>query len=376
MDRVALAGAATTLVGVALLPFVELRANRIVTGESLRVWSSASWLGWMLVALALAGIVVAALPSRSRAPLVLASGVAGFSAWAFAVGGSAARLMPIGDSPVRVSIGGGAWLALVGIAVVWFQGNRGTPSSTARGLAAAIAVAAVAGAWFLGGLPKLSLVYEYRGFSDTFWTLVFNHIGLSIGGTAIAALLGVPLGIAAARTAAVRASVIPAAGVVQTVPSLALYGLLVIPLGLLRLPTLGMVPALVALTLYALLPIVRNTYLGISGVDPAVIDAGLGMGMGRGELLWSVEMPLALPLVLEGLRASLIMTVGIAAVMAIAGAQDLGTLIFIGWGSTAVDQVLLGAIPMVMLSIVADQGVRALERTIVSPGIRPIQGQG
>ena len=374
VDRVAFAGAAIALIGVAVFPLVEYRANRLVTGEPLRAWSSAGWVGWLLVALLLAGMVAAAGPRRHREPWVLGAGVAGFSTWAFAVGGSAARLMPAGDSAARVSIAGGAWLALVGIAIVWFQGQRNIGSSRARVLAAAVAAVAVLGAWYFGGLPKLSLVYEYHA-QDTFWTLVLNHIGLSIGGTAIAAVLGVPLGIAAARTAGVRASVIPAAGIVQTVPSLALYGLLVIPLGMLGLPTLGAVPALIALTLYALLPIVRNTYLGISGVDSAIVDAGHGMGMGRAELLWRVEMPLALPLVLEGLRVSLVMTIGIAAVMAIAGAQDLGTLVFLGWGSTAVDQVLLGAIPMVVLSLIADQSLRALERSIVSPGIRPFHGQ-
>jgi osmoprotectant transport system permease protein len=234
---------------------------------------------------------------------------------------------------------------------------------------------AVLVAWFFGGLSQTSLVHEYQAQSDTFWTLTSNHVLLAMGGTAIATLIGIPLGIAASRTTAVRASVIPAAGIIQTVPSLALYGLLIVPLGMLGLPTLGAVPALIALTLYALLPIVRNTYLGVSGVDPAIIDAGRGMGMGRTELLWRVEFPLALPLVLEGLRASLVMTVGITAVMAIAGAQTLGTLVFLGWGSVASDLVLLGAIPMVVLSIVADQGVRALERSVVSPGIRIREGQ-
>lgn len=374
MDRVAFAGAAIALAGVTLLPFAEFRANRIVSGETFRAWSSAGLLGWLLVALTVACLGAAVLPLRYRGPGVLAAGVAGFSAWVFAVGGSAARLMPGGDSAARVSIAGGAWLALVGIAIVWFQGHHLT-SSRAHVAAVAVAVAAVLAAWYLDGLPKVSLVYEYRVQSDTFWTLVSNHIELSLGGVAIAAALGVPLGIASTRAAAVRATVIPAAGIVQTVPSLALYGLLVIPLGMLGLPTLGAVPALIALTLYALLPIVRNTYLGVSGVDPAIIDAGRGMGMGRGELLWRVEIPLALPLVLEGLRASLVMTVGIAAVMGIIGAQTLGVLVFQGFGSIAPDLVLLGAVPMVVIAIIADQGIRALERTIVSPGIRIRAGQ-
>jgi osmoprotectant transport system permease protein len=261
-------------------------------------------------------------------------------------------------------------VALVGIAILWFQGNRVARSRRATLFAALAGIALLVAGWSLGGLSQLSLAVEYRAQADTFWQLTYNHAVQSLTGTLIAACIGIPLGIAAARGRFVRAVAIPVAGIIQTIPSLALYGLLVIPLAALGLPTLGTVPALIALTLYALLPIVRNTFLGVSGVDPSAVDAGLGMGMSRRELLWRVEIPLALPLVLEGLRAALVLTIGIAAVMAIAGAQNLGTLIFLGWGSIAVDLVLLGAIPMVVMSIVADQGMRAMESVVVSPGIR------
>jgi osmoprotectant transport system permease protein len=221
-----------------------------------------------------------------------------------------------------------------------------------------------------GGLQSLSLALEYQAQSATFWVLTWRHVMLTVGGTAIAAVIGVPLGIAAARRRFVRGTAIPIAGVIQTIPSLALFGILMAVLGVLALPTIGTLPALIALTLYALLPIVRNTYLGVAGVDPATVDAGRGMGMSTSELLLRVELPLALPLLLEGLRAALVLTVGIAAVMAIGGAQDLGTLVYSGWGVQSADLVLLGAIPMVILSIIADQGMRAVERGLVSPGIR------
>jgi osmoprotectant transport system permease protein len=308
-----------------------------------------------------------------RSSALLACGVGSFAVWLLAIGSAAARLRPPGDTPARVSVASGGWVILVGIAIVWFQGDR-SAGRPARLVAAAVAIAALVGAWFFGGLPNLSLVAEYYN-EPTFWTLTYDHIVLAMGGTAIAAVLGIPLGVAAARTAAVRSTVIPIAGIIQTVPSLALYGLLIVPLGLLGLPTLGTVPALIALTLYALLPIIRNTYLGVSGVDPAVVDAGRGMGMSATELLVRVELPLALPLMLEGVRAALVMTIGVAAVMAIVGAQTLGVFVFEGFGETAVDLVLLGALPMVVLSIIADQGMRGLERTIVSPGIRFAESQ-
>lgn len=363
------------LAGGLVLPFAEFRANRIVSGQLYRVVGSAGIWGWLLLALAAAALILDFLPRPARGDALLACGVLGFSAWLFAVGTSAARLMPSPDSPARVSIAGGAWLMLVGFAVIWFQGSRTSTVRGGRAAALGVFLAAAVCAWLVGGLPQLSIVREYQAQSDTFLPLTYSHIGLSVGGTAIAVLLGVPLGIAASRLAAIRASVIPVASIIQTIPSLALYGLLIVPLGMLGLPTIGPLPALIALTLYALLPIVRNTYLGVVGVDPAIIDAGRGMGMRRGELLWRVEVPMALPLVLEGIRASLVMTVGVAAVMAITGAQTLGTLVFLGWGSVAVDLVLLGALPMVALSIVADQGMRAIERAAVSPGIRIPEGQ-
>ncbi len=375
VDRVALSGAAVALASGFVLPFVEFRANRIVEGVSYRTWSVAGVWGWLLLAALAASFAAALLPRGLRGNSLLVCGVGGFAAWLFAAGAAATRLMPTNGSSARVSIAMGAWLIFLGISVVLFQGNQTSTINGGRAMALAVAGGAGVAAWFLGGLQQLSLVYEYQAQSDTIWTLTSNHIVLSLGATAIALVIGIPLGIAASRVTAVRATVIPVAGIIQTVPSLALYGLLIVPLGLLGLPTLGTLPALIALTLYALLPIVRNTYLGVSGVDQAVIDAGRGMGMRRGELLLLVELPLALPLVLEGIRASLIMVIGITAVMAIIGAQTLGTLVFLGWGSIAVDLVLLGALPMVVLSIIADQGMRFLQRAIVSPGILIREGQ-
>ena len=370
VDRAASVGAAVALAGCILLPFVEFRANRIVDGQLLRLWQCAGPWTWVLLASALAAFGAAALPPRFRGTGLLAAAVASFGALLFALGSATLTLMPASDTPARVSVASGAWIVLVGIAMVWFQGNRLARSHRTALVAGFVAGALLLAAWGFGGLSQLSLAIEYRTQADTFWQLVYNHVALSLGATLIAAVIGVPLGIVAARSRVVRSIAVPVVGLIQTIPSLALYGLLVIPLAALGLPTLGTVPALIALTLYALLPIVRNTFLGVSGVDSAVVDAGRGMGMSSGELLLQVEVPLALPLVLEGLRAALVLTIGIAAVMAIAGAQNLGTLIFLGWGSIAVDLVLLGAIPMVVISIIADQGMRLLESVVVSPGIR------
>jgi len=144
----------------------------------------------------------------------------------------------------------------------------------------------------------------------------------------------------------------------------------VFPLAALGLPGIGPLPGVIALTLYALLPIVRNTYVGLSEVDPAIVDAGRGMGMSGSQLLLRVEAPLALPLVIEGVRSAAVLVIGIAAVVAFVGVGTLGVLVFEGWGVQADDLILLGAVPMVVLAVAADSGLRALARAATSPGIR------
>ena len=369
-DRVALAASVVALAGWSLLPFVEFRANRIVDGAQLRVWAAAGPWAWLLLAALVLALASALAPVALRGRALVAAGASSYAVLLFAIGAAAQGLTPPGDSPARVSIGAGAWVMLAGIAALWFQGAQSDASRSWKLAAGVVGVLATVAGVAFGGLAYLSLALEYQAQKDTFWWLTYRHVLLTLGGTAIAAAIGVPLGIAAARARFVRYTAIPTVGIIQTIPSLALFGLLMIPLAALGLPTIGTLPALIALTLYALLPIVRNTFLGVSGVDAGVVDAGRGMGMSRAELLLRVELPLALPLLLEGLRAALVLTVGIAAVMAIGGAQDLGTLVFLGWGAQAADRVLLGAIPMVVLSVFADQGMRALERAIVSPGIR------
>ena len=370
-DRVALSGSVVALAGCVLLPFAQFSANRIVNGSYLPLFASAgpAW-GAALVAALLLTLAAAFAPRRWRGQAVLAAAILAFGVVLFATGAAAVRLTPPGDTPARVSVGAGAWLVLVGVGVAWFQGAKTTGSRRAALAAALAAAVLVVAAGFVGGLTLQSLAIEYRNESDNFWTLTVRHIWQSVGGMGLGAVLGVPLGILSARAKSVRSIVIPVVSIIQTLPSLALFGMLMVVLTALALPSIGTVPTLVALTLYSLLPIVRNTFLGVSGVDPAIVDAGQGMGMSRWQLLWRVELPLALPLLIEGLRQALVLTIGIAAVMAIGGAQNLGTIIYDGIGSLANDKVLLGAIPMVLLAIVADQVMRLIERAIVSPGIR------
>ena len=169
------------------------------------------------------------------------------------------------------------------------------------------------------------------------------------------------------------------ANITQTVPSLALFGLLIAPLSALSFtfPSLreigirgvGDTPAIIALTIYSLLPIVRNTYVGLRQVDTAVIDAGIGVGMSRTQVFRKIEVPLAAPLVLEGVRTALVQSVGLAAVAALIGAGGLGWFIFQGLGQAATDMILLGAIPIIVMAIIVDAIMRTMVRLVTPEGL-------
>jgi osmoprotectant transport system permease protein len=165
----------------------------------------------------------------------------------------------------------------------------------------------------------------------------------------------------------------------QTIPSLALFGLMIAPLAFLsrQVPALrelgirgvGNAPAIIALTLYGLLPIVRNTFVGLKSIDRGVLDAGRGMGMSRPQLLLMVQLPIALPIILTGLRITAVQTVGNAAVAALIGARGLGNFVFQGLGQAAPDLIVLGALPIVVLAVVVDRVMDALI-TALRPGAK------
>jgi osmoprotectant transport system permease protein len=188
--------------------------------------------------------------------------------------------------------------------------------------------------------------------------LTVEHLWLVGISTLIAAFVGIPLGVMIARWPAFNKPVLTAANIVQTIPSLALFGFL------LPVPWLGDRAerlAILALTLYALLPLIRNTYTGIRGVDPAVIEAGRAMGLTERQLLWQVQLPLASSVILSGLRVAVVISVGLATIAAAIGAGGLGELIFRGLAMVNNQLILAGAIPAAMLALLADFGLGWLE---------------
>ena len=192
-----------------------------------------------------------------------------------------------------------------------------------------------------------------------------EHVVLVVIAVGAAAAIGLPLGILATRSRALERPILGAASVLQTIPSLALFGFLI------PLPFLGGVgarPAVVALTLYSLLPIARNAYAGIRGIDPAIREAGRGMGMTDRQLLLRVELPLAAGVIMAGVRVAAVVSVGVATIAAAIGAGGLGVFIFRGIAMVDNVVILAGALPAALLALAADGLLGVLERRLTPPG--------
>ncbi len=191
--------------------------------------------------------------------------------------------------------------------------------------------------------------------------LTLEHLWLVGISTLLAVCIGIPLGILITRWPKLNKPVLGGANIIQTIPSLALFGFL------LPVPWLGARAdrlAILALTLYALLPLIRNTYAGITGVDRSVVEAGRGMGMTDRQLLWQVELPLALGVIIAGVRVAAIISVGLATIAAAIGAGGLGEYIFRGLAMVNDQVILAGAIPAAAMALLADMSLGWLEKRL------------
>ena len=359
-------GALVTLclvLAVGLAPFGTFRANRIVAGQPLTATEALPVLAaaalWAVI------LVVAAVALLVRRPWfrLIASAVGLLSLFT-AVGFAASILTPEGNTFARISPASGFWFLTLGMSLLAADSITRLNFSPGSRLAA-LALASLA-LWLViasGAWDDLSLMKEYASRSDSFGGAVRQHLVLALGSLAGAVMTGVPLGILCHRLPALRALTLPVLNIIQTIPSIALFGILMVPLGYLAATVplayaigvrgIGAAPAFVALFLYSLLPVVANTAVGLAQVSASVVDAARGMGMSRWQRLVSIEIPLALPIILAGIRIVLVQNLGLATVAALIGGGGLGTFIFQGIGQTAIDLVLLGALPIVLMAFAA-----------------------
>ncbi len=202
------------------------------------------------------------------------------------------------------------------------------------------------------------------------WT--WQHLQIVLIANAVAVVLGVLIGmwVSGKGREQIADGVIYGASILMTIPSLALFGILMGILYAISLPSIGMLPVVIALTLYGLLPIIRNTHTALREVDPAMIEAGRGMGMSGFQLLLRIKMPLAVPVILAGLRQAMVMNIGIAAIGSYLGAGGLGQPIFRGLANYRKDLVLAGAIVVSVLAVITDLVMAGVEKWVTPKGVR------
>jgi len=201
------------------------------------------------------------------------------------------------------------------------------------------------------------------------WTV--DHLLISLAAIAIGTILGITLGIFISGPGRKRAAdiVLYLAEIMMTVPSLALFGLLMLLLGRLGFSAIGFLPAVITLIVYGQLPILRNTYTALCHVDPAMIEAGRGMGMNERQLLFKIKFPLALPVIMAGLRNAMVLIIGIAAIAALIGAGGLGVPIFRGLRNARMDLIIIGGVSVSVLALLVDGLMALLERWITPKGL-------
>ena len=365
----------------AVLPFALFRANRIVLGETKSLFEALP-LPLALVLTLMLAIGFAADLLRFSPLVKLLAGLVVLAALFILVGRAAAFLTPHGDNFARISPGAGFWLLVFGFALLVADALTRLRLRPWPRIAMLVVVAAAMGLLlWSGGWDQLSMLREYANRAPAFWAEARTHLVLAFGSVAIAALVGLPLGMLCYKVRPLRAGVLNTLNIVQTIPSIALFGLLIAPLAWIAanvpgasaigISGIGTAPALVALFAYSLLPVVSNTVVGLLNVPPAAVDAARGMGMTGWQRLLSVELPLAFPVILTGIRIVLVQNIGLTTIAALIGGGGFGVFVFQGIGQTAMDLVLLGAVPTVALAFAAAVVLDALVELSSREGKRP-----
>ncbi|QHI57062.1 ABC transporter permease [Enterobacter hormaechei] len=363
-NRVLLLLACVAIAAVAL-PFVNVAPNRLVSGESRALWQIWSFTPLLLGAALASTVALAFWPGRAALWLTLLLSEALFILLFWSAGQAATQMASVESPLARTSIGSGLWLWLALCLLVCSDAiRRLTPLPVWRWLLNAQFWVIPLLILFSGDLNQLSLLKEYANRQEVFDNALAQHLTILFGTLIPALLLGVPLGIGCYRHPSRQGAVFTVLNVIQTIPSVALFGLLIAPLaGLVKsFPALaaagiagtGLTPALIALVLYALLPLVRGVVAGLSQVPPDVLESAHAMGMSARQCFWKIQLPLALPLLVRSLRVVTVQTVGMAVIAALIGAGGFGALVFQGLLSSALDLVLLGVVPTIALAVVLD----------------------
>ncbi len=346
-----------------LAPFMTLAANRIVAGDGIVAWRVAGpAITVPGVAAVMIGLAMGLVATWTR--LRLLGAVFGLAGLLWLLSRSAPILLTQAGEYARVSPAAGFWCLLVIFMLLMADALAALkPGPFMRAVLLFAVLAALVLVLHSGLLSDLSVLQEFSSRRDAFFTEFQRHLGLAFGSLAAAALIGFPLGILCHHRAGLQGATLPVLSFLQTIPSLAMFGLMIPILGwvgntvpgaqAIGIAGIGFAPAFLALLLYSLLPVVGNTVAGLAATPPAALEAARGMGMTPRQRLLRVELPLGLPIILTGLRIVLVQNIGLAVIAGLIGGGGFGTFVFQGLNQTATDLILLGALPTVVLALTA-----------------------
>jgi len=365
-DRVLFLSCCGGLIAAFFAPFLEQAPNRLASGTPLLLLDAPGFESVTAMIGLCLFMPISLLPSdRIRSLATLCSALLLLWACLAAAGHFAALLAPTGKPAMRLSLGPAFWI-LTSIAMIALldAAQRARLGLVGRVGLVGLGVGGFTLMAVAGSFDNLSLAKEFAAHRAEFATELRRHLALVGAALLLALIAGIPLVLATLRHERIRKFVLSSLGIVQTIPSIALFGILIAPLSALgsAVPVLkdigiggtGPAPAIIALTLYSLFPLVRGFTIGLTEVPRNVKDAAQGLGFDRRRMFFDVELPLAFPALLSALRVVTIQAVGLAAVATLIGAGGLGTFVFQGIGQYALDLVLLGAIPIVLLALAAD----------------------
>ncbi len=361
-----------------LLSIVTVAPNRIVNGTAYGIVAAFGWPGAVLVSLLVTAMAaLASVPSPRHYRAILGIILLTLLLMPFGLMVAGHWLVDPAMPQARLGIGAAYWTVLFVLLLclvelrLRLRLSRWWPTL----MLSAIGVAwwGCAALW----LDHVALVQEFQARDAQFYQALKQHVALVSTAVGVSVVLGMLLAMLMRRYQRLQKAAFALLNFLQTIPSLALFGLLLAPLAWLaaNVPVLaalgvsgiGNAPALMALIAYSLLPMVRNTYIALEEVSAETLQAAKAMGMRTGQRFWQVRFPLALPVLLEGVRITAVQAVGLTAVAALIGAGGLGTFIFQGLGQAAMDMVLLGALPILILALIVDAGLGALADAL-SPG--------
>lgn len=376
MDRIkdktllllSLIGAATLL----FIPLITYKPNRISQGEQ---FGSIEYLGAAVIIIAILWVMLVTLSfyaKNNKNILVFLVSVVLFIALFWSIQLNAGNY--IESSAARISLSSGFYIQMFLMYILFSTYTERIKGHRIIKILGFISIVSVLGFMFFGGsFSDFSIIKEYNSKKSQFFNNLRIHAILTFSSVITGVIIAVPLGFLAYSKKRLEGKIMVPLSIIETIPSLSLFAIFLVPLsGLGKLAFfdsigvsgIGWAPAYLALTLYTLLPIGRNTLTGFYSVERNVIEAAKGMGMSKGQVLSKIELPLAFPVIFTGIRIAFIQTIGGAVLAGLVGGGGMGTFVFLGLGEASPDLILLGVLPIVFFTIILDYFLKRFEKAI------------